>query len=208
MIGSMNPPHTPVQRDHRRLQPGAPRGRSRQMLHATRGCPASVSIGVNRHQPGTESFHWTFVIEHSLSCIGSRVPPFGAGETLMFAAREIKRGGSLVRSARTPRPLIRIRLRCRWLDICIRAHHRNATPAHATPRCRLDRDAFFLIRRSDNFGRQQGLATVTQAQPGDGHDARDREAVACVAPENCVARLHDAEGRHVNPAQQTRSTRL
>jgi hypothetical protein len=37
------------------------------MLHASRGCPAFVSTGVNRCARRAGSFHWTFVIEHSLS---------------------------------------------------------------------------------------------------------------------------------------------
>ncbi len=41
------------------------------MLHAAWGRPAFVTIGVDQCARRAGSFHWTFVIEHSLS-IGSK----------------------------------------------------------------------------------------------------------------------------------------
>jgi hypothetical protein len=72
------------------------------MLHTSRGCPAFVSIGVNRCARRAGSFHWTFVIEHSLSIGSSRE----ASSTLQSLLCGVNSGCPVVRTART-RAMIR-----------------------------------------------------------------------------------------------------
>jgi hypothetical protein len=144
MIGSMKPRAlSQGPRDHRRLQPVSPREQPICVLHATRGRPAFVSIGVFRCARRAGSIHWTFVIEHSLSCHGSRKTPRGVSRTLQAGPRRVKSATAVVRSARPRRGLCQGRCSCRRLYISIvsDSHRalpgRNKTPVVYLRRCLL-----------------------------------------------------------------------
>ncbi len=115
------------------------------MLHASRGCPAFVSIGVNRCARRAGSFHWTFVIEHSLS-IGSRKRGEPCRQRCM---RSIEEGRSLGLPALAQRFATIRRVACGctypsspWLKF-------GYSRAIRQTRC-IRREASFLIRRSNN----------------------------------------------------------
>ena len=115
------------------------------MLHTSRGCPAFVSIGVNRCARRAGSFHWTFVIEHSLS-IGVEKRGEPCRQRCM---RSIEEGRSLGLPALTQRFATIRRVACGctypsspWLKFGYPAAIRQT-------RC-IRREASFLIRRSNN----------------------------------------------------------
>ena len=115
------------------------------MLHASRGCPAFVSIGVNRCARRAGSFHWTFVIEHSLSIgVEKRGEP-----CRQRCTRSIEEGRSLGVPALAQRFATFRRVACgctypssAWLKFGYPAAIRQT-------RC-IRREASFLIRRSNN----------------------------------------------------------
>jgi hypothetical protein len=116
------------------------------MLHATRGCPAFVSIGVGQRARRAGSFHWTFVIEHSLSIdrVGKRGEPCRQRFTRSI---EVLRSLGLPAQAQRFATIAGMACGCTYAS----STHINFGYAAAIGQTRcICAEAFFLIRRSNN----------------------------------------------------------